>query len=106
MSRLLIALCAAVVASACTPQGIADDITRRAAVSVVTPVMERDMPSPAAARATECITRNASPSELEALARDVGVVAGTLTEANIRSIALRPATQACLTASGIVWGQG
>ena len=91
---------------ACTPQGIADDITRRAAMSVVTPVMERDMPSPAAARATECITRNASPSELEALARDVGVVAGTLTEANIRSIALRPATQACLTASGIVLGQG
>lgn len=103
MSRLLIALCAAAIASACTPQGLADDVTRRAAVSVVQPVAAQDMAAPLAVKATDCVTRHASPAELQALARDVGTVAGTLTEANIRAIAIRPATQNCLAANGIVW---
>ena len=47
------------------------------------------------------ITEHRSPAEIEALARDVGVVAGTLTKANIRTIALRPAAQACFAANDV-----
>lgn len=104
MSRLLgtSLLAAALLATvACTPQGLADSALRRAAGSVVMAVVQNEMPSPAAARATECILQNASPAEIEALARDVGVVAGTLTKANIRTIALRPAAQACFAANDV-----
>lgn len=90
-----------VLLSACTPQGLADSALRRAAGSVVMAVVQNEMPSPAAARATECILQNASPAEIEALARDVGVVAGTLTKANIRTIALRPSSQACFAANDV-----
>jgi hypothetical protein len=91
----------AVLSSACDPQALADSALRRAAGSVVMAVVQNEMPSPAAARATECILQNASGAEIEALARDVGVVAGTLTKANIRTIALRPAAQACFAANGV-----
>lgn len=99
--RALFGLVALSVFSACTPQDIAGDVTRRAAASVVLPVMQRDMPTPVAQKATGCITGQASEAELQALARDVGVVAGTLTVANIRTIALRPATQNCFAANGV-----
>lgn len=89
--------------SACDPQAMADSVGRRAAASVVLPVMQRDMATPQAQRATDCIVQNASAAEVQALARDVAVVAGTLTEANIRAIALRPETQACFNANGVAW---
>lgn len=91
----------AILTSACDPQALADSALRRAAGSVVMAVVQNEMPSPAAARATECILQNARPDEIEALARDVGVVAGTLTKANIRTIALRPAAQACFAANDV-----
>lgn len=103
MPRILIAICVGAIASACTPQGLADDVTRRAAVSVVQPVAAQDMAAPLAAKATDCVIRHASRDELQALARDVGVTAGTLTEANIRAITIRPATQNCLASAGIGW---
>ena len=94
---------AVVALAACDPQAMADSVGRRAAASVVLPVMQQDMAAPEAQRATDCILRHADAAEVKALARDVGVVAGTLTEANIRAIALRPETQSCFAASGVVW---
>lgn len=85
----------------CDPQALADDVTRRAANSVVLAVVQADLPAGPAQVATTCILDNATKPEIEALARDVGVVAGTLTKANIRTIALRPATQACLAANNL-----
>lgn len=90
--------------AACDPQAMADNVGRRAASTVVLPVLQRDMPTPQAQKATDCIVQNASADEVRALARDVAVVAGTLTEANIRAIAARPETQACLVANGVRWG--
>ncbi len=87
--------------AACDPQQIADSVGRRAAASVVLPVVQNDMPTPVARKATDCIVSNASAAEVQALARDVGVVAGTLTKANIRTIALRPEAQACFAAAGV-----
>lgn len=89
--------------AACSPQGVADSVGRKAASTVVLPVLQQDMPTPQAQKATDCVMRNASAAEVQALARDVAVVAGTLTEANIRAIALRPETQACFAANGVVW---
>ena len=89
--------------AACDPQGMADTVGRRAASTVVLPVMQQDMATALAQRATDCIVRNASASEVKALAKDVAVVAGSLTEANIRAIALRPETQSCFAANGIAW---
>lgn len=94
-------LCATL--AACSPQDLADSVGRQAASTVVLPVMQQDMPTPQAQRATDCIIGNASAAEIQALARDVAVVAGTLTEANIRAIALRPGTQTCFASNGIAW---
>lgn len=89
--------------AACDPQAMADFVGRRAAATVVLPVMQRDMTGAEAQRATDCVIRHATAAEVQALSRDVAVVAGTLTEANIRAIAVRPETQACFAASAVMW---
>lgn len=94
-------LIALVVLAGCDPREVADKAVRRAAETVVMPVVNRDMPSGPAQVATACILDAATGAEIEALARDVGVEAGTLTVASIRSIALRPAAQGCFAASGV-----
>ena len=93
--KLMMAL---VALAACDPRVIADKAVARTAEAVIAPVM-----GPAAAR---CIVDNGSPEELLAIARDIGVEAGTSTVANITRIALRPATAACIAASGIAGGRG
>lgn len=89
--------------AACDPQAMADNVGRRAATSVVLPVLQQDLATPLAQRATDCIVRNASAAEVKALAKDVAVVAGSLTEANIRAIGLRPETQSCFASNGVAW---
>jgi hypothetical protein len=87
--------------AACDPAELADKAVRRTAETVVMPVVNLDMPAGPAQAATACILDAASPDELRLLARDVGVEAGTSTKATIRSIALRPAAQACFAAQGV-----
>ena len=87
--------------AACDPGELADSAVRRAAASVVFPVVNLDMPAGPAQAATDCITTSASAEEARLLTRDVGVEAGTSTKATIREIALRPATQACFAANGV-----
>jgi hypothetical protein len=87
--------------SACSPQDTADKVARRAAESVVTPVVNVNMPLGLAQAATGCILDAATSDELRLLARDVGVEAGTSTKATIRTIALRPAAQDCYARNGI-----
>ncbi|GEM_PF-440380 len=92
---------AVLAVSACDPQQVADGVGRKAAASVVLPVVQNAMPTPVAQKATDCIVRNASAAEVQALMRDVGVVAGTTTKANIRAIAVRPEAAACFAANGV-----
>ncbi|MCF8485729.1 MAG: hypothetical protein K9G71_10960 [Rhodobacteraceae bacterium] len=92
---------ALILLAGCSPQDMADQLGRRAAESVVMPVMATRMPSGRAQAATTCIVQNATAAEVQALARDVGVVAGTLTTSNIATIAARPETQACFAAAGV-----
>ena len=87
--------------AACDPQDVADQAGRRLAASVVLPVVQQDMPTPLAQSATDCIVRNATAAEVQALARDVAVVAGSSTRATIRGIALRPEAGACFAANGV-----
>jgi len=87
--------------AACSPQDVADKVGRRAAASVVMPVVSVNMPSGPAQAATNCIVENASAAEVQALARDVAVVAGSSTKATIRAIALRPEARACFAANGV-----
>ncbi len=86
---------------ACSPAEIATDVTRKAARTVVLPVVTATTPAPANELATDCIIANASNAELNALARDVGTRAGTLTEQNIRMILSKPSTQACIAGKGL-----
>ena len=90
-----------VTLAACDPQDVADQAGRRLAASVVLPVAQQDMPTPLAQSATDCIVRNATAAEVQALARDVAVVAGSSTRATIRGIALRPEAGACFAANGV-----
>ena len=92
---------AALGLAACSPAEIATDVTRRAARTVVLPVVAATTPKPASDLATDCILANASNAELNKLARDIGVTAGTLTVQNIRTILARPATQACIAGKGL-----
>ena len=85
---------------ACSPQQIADDVTRQAAQTVVTPVLEGFMPPAQAAGATACVLDNAAPEEIRALARDVAVQAGTTTVQSVLSIAARPGTISCFATLG------
>ncbi len=87
--------------AACSPQVVADNVTDRAARAVVVPVMQNYMPAPQAETAADCILQNASIEERRALARDVGVRAGTRTVQNVVSIISRPGTGACMRARGI-----
>jgi hypothetical protein len=68
---------------------------------VVTPVVNVNMPLGLAQAATTCILDAATQNEINMLARDVGVEAGSSTKATIRTIALRPAAQACYAAAGV-----
>jgi hypothetical protein len=99
VSYALILACA--LLTACSPQEALDKVTRRTAESVVTPVVNVNMPLELAQAATDCILDAASQDEINILARDVGVEAGTSTKATIREIALRPGAQACYAAAGV-----
>ena len=88
--------------AACSPQTLADNVTDRAARSVVVNVLVNQYPRPQAETATTCVLQNATPTETEALARDVATRAGTNTVANVRAIGDRPATRACLSGQGLV----
>ena len=90
-----------VLLAACDPQVMADKVIRRTAETVVMPVVARDMPSGVAEVATRRILDSASAFEMESLARDVAVEAGTLTVQTIRTIAQRPAVTGCFAAGGV-----
>ena len=84
------------------PQAVADEVVPRAPPamwslpwSTATCLRPRRAPPPNAS------CRPPRAEEQRALARDVGVEAGTQTVANIRNLALRPAAQACFAASGV-----
>lgn len=97
-----LALLAAVLAlAACDPQEVADKTIRRAAESVIMPVVSRSLAAGPAQAATSCLLDAASGAELQSLARDLGVEAGTLTVQTIRTIAARPAAVACFATSGL-----
>ena len=96
-----IILCALLLLVACDPQALADKAVRRTAESVVQPVLAREMPGAVADVATRCILDAAAPGEINILARDVGVEAGTQTIENIRNIATRPAAATCFAAGGV-----
>lgn len=100
MNRVLI-LTAILALPACDPAEVVDSALKRTAHSVVFPVVNIDMPAEPARLATKCILDAASQEELQLLARDVGVEAGTATKATIRDIAVRPAAQACYAANGV-----
>lgn len=88
--------------AACDPQALADKTLRRTAASIVQPVLAVEMPSPVAARATECILDASTQGEINGLARDFGASSvGPLTVENIRIIAERPAATTCFAANGV-----
>ena len=101
MRTLALSLVSLLALTACDPTELVDSALKRTAHTVVFPVVNIDMPAEPARKATKCILDAASQDELELLARDVGVEAGTATKATIRQIAVRPAAQACFAANGV-----
>ena len=101
MKRVVYLLPALMLLTACDPQELADKALRRTAESVVQPVVARDMPAGVADAATACILDAADQEEINGLARDAGVEAGSRTKDSIRIIAQRPAAAACFARSGV-----
>lgn len=102
--RVALAVCGLAALGACSPQTVADNVTDRAARSVVVPVLQNYMTAPQAELAANCVLQNASVEERRALARDYGVTAGTLTVQNVVNIIRRPGTGNCMRASGVTMG--
>jgi hypothetical protein len=87
--------------AACDPAQVADKVGRRAADTVVRPIVADYLPGAQAETATRCIVDNASAEDVKALAQDVGVGAGSRTVANVLRIAAQPGPAACMAAAGI-----
>ncbi|MBA4323849.1 MAG: hypothetical protein C0426_02000 [Rhodobacter sp.] len=101
MRVVALSLIAGLGLAGCDPAELVDSALKRTAHSVVFPVVNIDLPAEPARLATKCILDAASQEELQLLARDVGVEAGTATKATIRDIAVRPAAQSCYAANGV-----
>lgn len=91
--RALLFLSACLALAACDPQELADKAVARTAEAVIAQQLGDS--------AAQCVVAEASPSELRAIARDIGVEAGTSTLANIAAVATRPTTLACFAREGI-----
>lgn len=100
-TAIAIALAGLTLLAACDPKQVTDNAGRRLARSVVLPVIQAEMPTPVAQKATDCIVQNADAAEVQALAKDIAVVAGSSTKATIRGIALRPEASGCFAANGV-----
>lgn len=85
----------------CTAQQATDAVLRQTAQTVVTPVLDDYMSPAQAVQATDCVMVSATSQDLRLLSRDVGVMAGTDTVANVLAIAARPETQACFARAGL-----
>jgi len=79
--------------AACDPQQVVDKTIARTAENVIANVT--------GAAVANCVVAKAQPAELELLARDIGVHAGTRTNAVIRGILDRQETKTCLTRHGL-----
>ena len=101
MKHIPMLACGLLLLAACDPAEMADKAVRRTAESVVQPVLARELPGPVADAATQCVLDAATPEEMRALARDVGVEAGSQTILNIRNLASRPPATALLAARGV-----
>jgi len=102
--RALALLLAVLALAACDPAHVADKVGRRAADTVVRPVVADYVPAGQSETATRCIVDNASSEDVKALAQDVGVGAGSRTVANVMRIAATPTAAACLAAANIRLG--
>lgn len=91
----------AIALAACSPQAVVVNVTDRAARSVVVTVVSAQYAAPQAEVVADCLMAVASPAESEALARDVGNRPGTVTEANMRALAERPAAADCVARAGL-----
>jgi len=87
--------------AACDPAQVADKLGRRAADTVVRPIVADYVPQGLDETATRCIVDNASAEDVKALAQDIGVGAGSRTVANVMRIASQPGAAACLAGAGI-----
>ncbi|MFN3606182.1 MAG: hypothetical protein ACK4SS_03155 [Cypionkella sp.] len=87
--------------AACNPIDLADQATDRAARAVIVSVIGQELPAPVAEKAATCIIDAATPAELRAVARDLGVSAGTQTVQNITNLATRPDAIACFAKAAV-----
>jgi hypothetical protein len=85
------------LALAACSSGFADKSYAALAVQVVRPMIAGQMTGVQADVAARCIVDHATSQENAALARDLGVSAGSSTVALVRGILARADTQACLT---------
>lgn len=88
--------------AACDPQELADKAGRRAAESVVLPVVAKYLPGPQADQATRCIIETAPAADIKALVRDIGVEAGPSTIETVLRMASTPEAAACMLNAGIL----
>lgn len=99
--RALLAPALLLMLAACDPQAVADDVARRAAKTVVLPVVQQYMPGPQAEGVATCVIDNASAAEISSLARDVGTRAGTTTVQTVLAVSRRPETLQCILSRGL-----
>lgn len=86
---------------ACSPQQAADHVTRQAAISVATPLVEQFMQPAQAAGVVSCLAHAASSSELLELSRHVGTRGGSAPLGLLMRIGTRPEAINCIASAGL-----
>ena len=99
--RLGLILMAALALSGCMQGDVADDISRKAARSVVKPVLAEKLPGVPTEAMTDCVIDNASSAEIVTLAKAAAIGVQQDTYDTALGIAKRPETIQCIATDGL-----
>jgi hypothetical protein len=91
----------ALILPACDATSMVNKAYARTAEEVIRPVVDDGLTGAEGDTAARCVAEAATVDELQMLARDVGVMAGTSTTQTIAAILSRDAAQSCLQANGL-----
>lgn len=99
--RIVLAVTAVLSLSACMQTDLVDDVSRRAAKSVVNPILAQRLPGVPTEPMTDCVIDNATSGEILTLARAAAIGIQPDTYDTVLGIAKRPETIQCIATNGL-----
>ncbi|PIE15822.1 MAG: succinate dehydrogenase [Rhodobacterales bacterium] len=97
-------LTAGIALMGCAPNGLVDDASRKAAKSVVTPIVQEKFPGRNAAAYSDCVINNASSKQIFSLAKAAVVGPDADDVATVIDIASKGRTIECILKAELAMG--